>query len=88
MELGSSLNSNSNPFSLILKPSHQGRVWNLQILSCNHENLNSYSGRLRQIGIFGNLSDFSKPVWIPNKFELNSKIVLLLGFLIQILFRI
>jgi hypothetical protein len=35
------------PFSLILKPSHQGRVWNLQILSCNYANLNSYSGRLR-----------------------------------------
>jgi hypothetical protein len=35
-----SLNSNSNPFSLIRKLGHQGHVWNLQILSCNHVNLN------------------------------------------------
>jgi hypothetical protein len=36
----------------------------------------------------GNLSDFSKQVWIPNKFKSNSKSVWLPGFLIQILFQI
>jgi hypothetical protein len=32
--------------------------------------------------------NFSKQVWIPNKFKSSAKIVLLLGFLIQILFWI
>jgi hypothetical protein len=58
------------------------------ILSYNHANLNPYSRRARQIRILGNLSDFSKQVWIPNKFKSNSKSVWLPGFLIQILFQI
>jgi uncharacterized integral membrane protein len=38
--------------------------------------------------ILGNLSDFSKQVWIPNKFKSISNLVLFSGFLIQILFLI
>jgi hypothetical protein len=34
----------------------------LQFLPYNHANLNSHSGRSRQIRILGNLSDFSKDV--------------------------
>jgi hypothetical protein len=34
-------------------------VWELQIFSYNHTNLNSYSGRSRQVRILENLSDFS-----------------------------
>jgi hypothetical protein len=57
----------------------------------NHEimvNLNSYSEKGRQIGIFKNLSDFSKQVGTSNKFNSSSKRVLILGFLIQIMFQI
>jgi hypothetical protein len=38
--------------------------------------------------IVENLFDFSKHVWTSNKFSSNSKVVLLPGILIQILFRI
>jgi hypothetical protein len=55
-------------------------VWKLWILPYNHANLNSHSGRLGQIGIFKNLSDFFKQV-VPY-----SKVVLLPGIVIHFLF--
>jgi hypothetical protein len=63
-------------------------IWKLQILPYNYANLNSYSRRLRQIRILGNLSEFSKHAGAPNKFSSNSKAVLLPEILIQILFGI
>jgi hypothetical protein len=52
------------------------------ILPCNHASPNSYYGRARQIKFWGIYQIF------PNKFAspINSKPVLLSGFLIQILF--
>jgi hypothetical protein len=63
-------------------------VWKLQISPYNYANLNSYSGRSKQIKFLENLLDFSKQVWIPKKFGPNSKVDLLPGILIQILFQI
>jgi hypothetical protein len=57
------------------------------ILPCNHASLISNSVTARQIRILGNLSDFFKQVWIPNKFKSNSKSILLPGFLIQLYFE-
>jgi hypothetical protein len=74
--------------SYVFKPSQMELVWKMQILPYNYINLNSYSGRPRQIGILGNLSDFFKHVWISNKFSSNSEAVFLLGILIQIMFVI
>jgi hypothetical protein len=87
---GSELRSSSiqiqTHFFLFFKPSQMGLVWKLQNLPYNHTILNSQSERSRQIGILGNLSDFSKQVWTSNKLGPNSKAVLLSGFLIQIIF--
>jgi hypothetical protein len=52
-------------------------------IAIHHANINSYYGRARQIRILGNLSDFSKQVWIPNKFKSNSISVLILAFLMK-----
>jgi hypothetical protein len=82
-----SLNSNSNPLSSVFKPSQMELVWKPQTSPYNHANINSQSRRSRQIGILGNFSGFSKQVWTPNKFRSNLKVVLFLGFLIQILFQ-
>jgi hypothetical protein len=65
-----------------------GLGWKLQILPYNRANLNSHSGRPRQVRILQNLPDFLKHVWTSNKFSGNSKAVLLPGILIQILFGI
>jgi hypothetical protein len=82
------LNSNSNTLLIIFKPSQGELVWELHISPYNHANLNSQYTSSRQIGILGNLSDFFKKVWTPNKFGSNLKEVFVPGFLIQILFRI
>jgi hypothetical protein len=75
-------------FPFTFKPSQLELVWKLRILPYNDANLNSYFGRPRQIIISGNLLDFSKQVWTPNKLQPFSNAVLLSVISIQILFRI
>jgi hypothetical protein len=60
-------------------------VWKLQVLPYNHANINSHSGRPRQLRLLGNLPESSKHVCTSNKFSSNSKAVWLPGILIQIL---
>jgi hypothetical protein len=58
-----SLNLNSNLLFFNFKPSQMELVWKLQIFPYNHTNINSYSGRTRQIRIYTICQIFS------NRFE-------------------
>jgi hypothetical protein len=49
-------------FYFIFKPSQMEVVWKMQILPYNYANLNSHSGRSRQVRILENLPDFSNLV--------------------------
>jgi hypothetical protein len=79
MKFGSSLNSNSNHLSFILKTSQEGRVETFGEFIFSKGKANK---------IFGEFIRFFQIIWIPNKFKSNSKSVLLSGFLIQIMFLI
>jgi hypothetical protein len=82
------LNSKPNPLSFYFKPRPRELVWKLKIFPYNHANLNSHSGRSRQVRILENLPEFSKHVSASNKFSSNSKTFWLPGILIQIMLGI